>query len=96
MFAFANHRRPKKLAPGKQNPGKPPSGGPWRQLRNPIGRGSFFGNLILTFFIFLFLMSGYSLVADFFTETPEIPLSTVAADVGAEKVRRIRVNGDLL
>ena len=96
MFAFASNRRPKKPTLSKQNPGKPPSGGPWRQLRNPIGRGSFFGNLILTFFIFLFLMSGYSLVADFFTETPEIPLSTVAADVAAEKVRTIMVNGDLL
>ncbi|MDP2594035.1 MAG: ATP-dependent zinc metalloprotease FtsH [bacterium] len=96
MFAFANNRRPKKPVPGKPGTGKPGPSGPWQLLRNPLGRGSFLGNLILTFFIFLFLMSGYSLVADFFTETPEIPLSTVAADVAAEKVKTIMVNGDSL
>ncbi len=95
MFAFAINRRSRKSAPNKQTPGKSSSRGPW-QLRNPLGRGSFLGNLVLTLLIFLFLMSGYSLVADLFTQAPEIPLSEVAADVAGQKVTTIAVSGDEL
>ena len=58
---------------------------------------SFFGNLIITILIFLFLMSAYSLVASLFQPSPAtISLSTVAADVAAGKVSSITVNGDSL
>ncbi|MDO8408011.1 MAG: ATP-dependent zinc metalloprotease FtsH [bacterium] len=41
-------------------------------------------------------MSGYSLVADLFVGTPEVPLSTVAADVASGNVTAISVSGDAL
>ena len=96
MFTLAarkpsQNRRPTGTGP---RPTRPPSGG-WR-LKNPFGGPSFVGNLVLTILIFLFLMSGYSLFSGLFTEVPEIPLSEVAADVAAERIRTITVAGDAL
>jgi cell division protease FtsH len=95
MFTLAASRKP----PAPRRPGgggsRPPERGGW-QFRNPFGRSSFFGNLVLTILIFLFLMSGYSLFAGLFVEVPTIPLSEVAADVAAERVSSILVSGDSL
>ena len=91
MFTLATSRKPKKQASGA--PGKP--GGGWR-LRSPLRGPSFLSNLALTVLIFLFLMSGYSLISELFTSVPEISLSSVAADVAAGKVTAITVNGDSL
>lgn len=65
-------------------------------MKNPLSGQSFASNLIFTILIFLFIASGYSLVASLFTSPPEIPLSQVAADVASEKVSAITVNGDSL
>jgi len=78
-------------AGGKLTPKKKLTG--WRAL---FGGPSFFGNLITTILVFIFLMSAYSLVASFFQPSNDIPLSTVAADVAAGKINAITVNGDSL
>ncbi len=77
----------------KTTPAAPKRRG-WRAL---FGGPSFFGNLVTTILIFLFLMSAYSLIAGLF-QTPNntIPLSTVASDVAAGKVNAITVNDDAL
>jgi len=67
-----------------------------KSLRALLGGGGFFSNLITTILIFLFLMSVYSLIESFVQPTTTIPLSQVASDVAAEKVKSITVNGDLL
>ena len=91
MFDFATRQKPKKSpsAPGK----KPGSGRSWG---NPFGGGSFMSNLLVTILIFLFLMSGYSLISELFVQTPEVPLSQVAADVAGELVGSITVSADTL
>ncbi|MDE2173536.1 MAG: ATP-dependent zinc metalloprotease FtsH [Patescibacteria group bacterium] len=61
-----------------------------------LGGPSFFGNLVSTIFIFLLLMSAYSLVSSLVQPSNEIPLSAVASDVAAGKVSAITVNGDTL
>ncbi|MCX6786285.1 MAG: ATP-dependent zinc metalloprotease FtsH [Candidatus Kaiserbacteria bacterium] len=76
----------RKPAPKKKRTG-------WRAL---FGGPSFFGNLITTILVFLFLMSAYSLIASFFQPTNDTPLSAVAADVAAGKISAITVNGDSL
>ena len=78
---------------GKSAGGGKPSRRGWRAL---FGGPSFFGNLVTTILIFLLLMSGYSLVADLFKPVSDVPLSVVAADVAAGKIRSITVNGDSL
>ena len=65
----------------------------WRVL---LGGPSFFGNLATTILIFFLLMSAYSLIASFTQPTNDVPLSVVAADVAAGKVKSITVNGDSL
>ena len=65
----------------------------WRVL---LGGPSFFGNLVTTALIFLLLMSGYSLFESFVKPSSNIPLSVVAADVAAGKMKAITVNGDAL
>ena len=60
------------------------------------GGPSFFGNLITTILIFLVLMSSYSLVTSLVQPSDDIPLSAVAADVVAGKVKSIVVEGDSL
>ena len=67
--------------------------GGWRSL---LSGPSFFGNLVTTILIFLFLMSAYSLISGFVTPKDEIPLSVVATDVAAGKVSSITVEGDSL
>lgn len=67
-----------------------------RGWRARMGGPSFFGNLVTTIFIFLLLMSGYSLIERAVQPSDEVPLSIVAADVAEGKVRSITVNGDLL
>lgn len=67
-----------------------------RSLRLHFGGPSFLGNLISTVFIFLLLMSAYSLVSSLVQPSNDIPLSTVAADVAAGKVSAITVSGDTL
>ena len=57
---------------------------------------SFFGNLLSTILIFLFLMSVYSLVESFVQPSTLIPLSTVASDVASGKIQKITVSGDSL
>lgn len=85
----------KKVKPKQQNggPKKPTVPPGWR---NFFGGPSFFGNIVTTILIFLFLMSAYSLVSNFTQSAAEVPLSTVAADVAAGKVTEITVNGDSL
>ena len=87
-------------APIKKPKGKQTNGGKpvlkqrgWRAL---LGGPSFFGNLVTTILIFLFLMSAYSLISGFVTPKDEIPLSVVATDVAAGKVSSITVEGDSL
>ncbi len=62
----------------------------------PIGGPGFFGNLLTTILIFLILMSGYSLISNLAQSPTTIPLSQVAADVAAQKVKSITVSGDSL
>jgi len=75
---------------------KPKSKKPSPQAPRPFGGPSFLSNIVTTVLIFLFLMSAYSLAVGLFTPTNEIPLSSVAADVAAGKVRTISVQGDTL
>jgi len=65
----------------------------WRVL---LGGPSFFGNLVTTILIFLLLMSAYSLIESFIKPSNDVPLSVVAADVAAGKVKSIIVEGDSL
>ncbi len=90
-MASASPKKPKGPSPSKHGK-KPPVPG-WRAL---MGGPSFFGNLVTTVLIFLLLMSGYSLVSSLFQPADTIPLSVVAADVGAGKIRSIIINGDSL
>ncbi len=84
-----------------QTPAKKPKGkkiaiskrrGWLTHLRGP----SFFGNLVTTILIFLLLMSAYSLIESFIKPSDDVPLSVVAADVAAGKVKSIIVEGDSL
>lgn len=72
---------------------KQPAPRGWRRL---MGGPSFFSNLITTILIFVLLMSGYSLIESAVKPTNEVPLSVVAADVAAGKIKEITVNGDSL
>lgn len=83
---------PKKQKGKKQ---VPPSSGRkgWKDL---FGGPSFFGNLTTTVLIFLLLMSAYSIVESFMKPSNDVPLSVVAADVAAGKIRTITVTGDSL
>ena len=81
-------------APAKKPKGKKPSPPPQRGWRSIFGGPSFFGNLTTTILIFLILMSAYSLIRGLNQPTDNIPLSAVAADVGAGKVKSITVSGD--
>jgi len=84
---------PKKTKNKKPNAPLPSPRG-WRGM---LGGGpSFFGNLLTTVIIFVFLMSAYSLIESFTKSTDSVPLSVVAADVAAGKVTAITVNGDSL
>ena len=77
----------------KQNGKKknsPPRGGKYSLFGGP----SFMGNLITTIFVFLVLMSGYSLFTSYSTKPESVPLSQVAADVEKGAIRAITVNGD--
>lgn len=80
---------PTKKSKGKKAPA--PRG--WRAV---LGGPSFFGNLITTVLIFLFLMSGYSIVESLTQPSTTIPLSTVATDVVAGNITSITVDGDSL
>jgi cell division protease FtsH len=64
--------------------------------RNFFGGPSFFGNLTTTILIFLVLMSAYSIIRSAAQPNNTIPLSVVAADVAAGKVKSITVDGDSL
>ncbi len=88
-MAAVSPKRPKLPAPRQQK--KPPT----RRGFAP-GGPSFFGNLLTTVLIFLFLMSVYSLVTGFTQSANTIPLSTVATDVAAGKISSITVSGDSL
>lgn len=61
-----------------------------------LGGPSFAGNLVTTIFIFLLLMSAYSIIEGFAKPSDEVPLSVVAADVAEGKIKSITVNGDSL
>ncbi|TSC70169.1 MAG: cell division protease FtsH [Parcubacteria group bacterium Gr01-1014_49] len=84
---------PPKKSKNKKNGAPTP---PRRGWRSPFNTPSFFGNLVTTVLIFLLLMSGYSLVSGFMKSDDSVPLSVVAADVAAGKIRTITVNGDSL
>ena len=95
-MASASPKKPKDIPTGRQRkkittPLKGRSPLLWRP-----GGPLFFSNLITTILIFLILMSAYSLVSGLVQPSNEIPLSTVAADVAAGKVKAIIVNGDTL
>ena len=86
-MAVTSAKRPK-------NGKKPPIAQRWWQ--KGLGGPSFFGNLITTVLIFLFLMSGYSLIESFIKPSNDVPLSVVAADVASGKIKSIVVKGDSL
>jgi hypothetical protein len=65
------------------------------RLARLFGGPSFFGNLATTILIFLVLMSVYSLIRGLNQPSNSIPLSVVAADVAAGKVKSIVVDGRL-
>jgi cell division protease FtsH len=83
------------MANGKKQGGKKPApkGRRWLPV---LGGPSFMGNLLTTVLVFLLLMSGYSLFADFTSHPEIISLSQVAADVEAGKISTITVSGDSL
>ncbi len=87
LVTFSKKQKEKKstLTPSKGNDWKTLFGGP-----------SFFGNFTTTILIFLLLMSAYSLVESFMKPSVDVPLSVVAGDVAAGKIRAITVNGDSL
>ena len=89
---MAPTRTPKK-GPGKKKEQLKKKVSSWRLF---LGGPSFFGNLITTVIIFLFLMSAYSLFGSLTHKPTEVPLSTVAADVAAGKVQSVTVDGDAL
>src|SRR3989344_7718052 len=76
-------------APAKKPKGKKPvAPSPARRGRRALfGGPSFFGSLTTTILIFLLLMSAYSLIACFVQPSNDVPLSVVAADVAAGKVK---------
>lgn len=76
---------------GQKN--QPPS---WRKLPAPLGGKSFMGNLLTTILIFLILMGMYSFIEGLTQPSTEVPLSVVASDVAAGKVKDIVVSGDSL
>src|SRR3989344_3976908 len=88
---MANGQNSKK--PQSKKPAAPKRGRRWMPL---FGGPSFLSNLVTTILIFLLLMSGYSLFADFTTSPEIIPLSQVAADVEAGKISAIKVSGNAL
>ncbi len=95
-MATASPKKPKVVPASKQ--GKKPVA-PFlgrRGLKMLFGGPSFFGNLATTVLIFLLLMSAYSLVESLSKPSTDVPLSVVAADVAAGKIREITVNGDSL
>ncbi len=79
---------------GKESKRGSSSGG--RGWRRNLGGPSFFGNFTTTVLIFLILTSLYSFVASSLAPSTDIALSAVAADVAAEKVKAISVDGDAL
>ena len=88
-------KKAKKQPAGR--PGKKPAAPPARRAGPGFrGKPSFLGNLVTTVLIFLLLMSLYSLVDGFIQPTETIPLSVVASDVMAGKVKSIVVHGDSL
>ena len=99
-MSAASPKKPKNKSAGGAPLGKKPSPKRrgWRAFLGLPEKGgpSFFGNLLTTVFIFLFIMSGYSLFMSFTKPADDIPLSAVAADVAAGKMRSITVNGDSL
>lgn len=85
------------LSPKKQKGKKAPTLSPGKKSMKTLFKGpSFFGNLLTTVLIFLFIMSAYSLIEGFFQPSTTVPLSVVAADVALGKVTSITVNGDSL
>jgi cell division protease FtsH len=90
-MAMAAVQKPQKKAPVIRAPRK---GG--ARSGRPGGSPSFFTNLLTTVVIFLLLMSLYSFATGLSAPDNSVPLSAVAADVAAGKVKAIDVNGDAL
>ncbi len=61
-----------------------------------IPKGNLWGNIATTLVVFLLLMSTYSLVTDFIKDTPEMPLSELAAAVEKGEIKKIVVKGNSL
>ena len=64
--------------------GKPPVGGPsiWVQMAIALG-------------IFVLLSGGYSMVREYLVSSPEeVPLSQIAMDINADKIKTLTVEGD--
>ena len=86
------------MAPVRKSRGGKKSAAPkrprkWRPL---FGGPGFFGNLVTTIVIFLFLMSAYSLAVSLTQPSNVIPFSQVATDVSLGKVKSVDVSGDSL
>lgn len=62
----------------------------------PGNNRQFISNIASVFLIFLLIMSLYSFLADKSGQPDEIPISQVAADVSAGKVKGITVQGEVL
>ncbi|MBX4210959.1 ATP-dependent zinc metalloprotease FtsH [Candidatus Parcubacteria bacterium] len=60
------------------------------------GRNQFLGNVLTTLFIFLALITFYSLVVENRGKVPVIPLSELAGDIQHSKVSTINVQGEKL
>jgi cell division protease FtsH len=79
---MANPDSPKKQS--KKKPGQPAPSGPniWMQMAAALG-------------IFLLITFGYSLVREYIVaETEEVPISQIATDISAGKIKEIVVEGD--
>src|SRR3989338_1683838 len=74
----------------RQNPQRPRGPVP------PVSSGpSIWTQLGIAFAVFLVLSAGYSLVREYFaTQIEAVPLSQIAADINAEKIASILVEGD--
>lgn len=76
----------------KPNPSQP-KGAPQGKVPQP----NIWMQLMLAFVIFLLLSAGYALVRDYIvTKNQTVPLSQVATDIGAEKVKSLLVEGDTI
>lgn len=79
------HMKPPKMGPGKGGPQKDSGGS---------GGPKFTNYIITTLLIFLVVVSAYSIINEFTEDTPEIPLSEVAAEIKEGNITALTVSGE--